>query len=118
MVTSAGYLVIINFDGSFTPQQIYYTGTGCTGTAYLNAAAAAGGKICGKYVVYSGSMGQLMAPADIVGGLAVSESLTAAGLDNPTCSASSGTQSGWQLAAVTRATIGLPATIVSPLKLQ
>jgi hypothetical protein len=40
------------------------------------------------------------------------------GIDNPTCRSSSSTQHMWPLAAVTRAAVGLPASVVPPLVIQ
>jgi hypothetical protein len=121
VLTSTGYIVDIPFDGVFYPAQIYYTAAGCTGTAYLNDGN--GGNppfqtMGGKYVVYSGSMNSLMAPATVVGGVSTGEAFTSATIDNPGCGANAGSRSGWKLVAVSRATVGLPATIATPIKLQ
>lgn len=121
VLTSTGYIVTIPFDGVFKPAQIYYTGAGCTGTAYLNDGN--GGTppfetIGGKWVVFSGSQNTLMAPATVVSGFSTGVSFTAATIDNPTCGASAGLRSGWQLTAISRVTAGLPASIATPITMQ
>jgi hypothetical protein len=121
VVTSTGYQIDIPFDGVFKPAQIYYTGAGCTGTAYLNDGN--GGTppfdaISGKWLVYSGSMNTLMAPATVANGFSMGEAFTAATIDNPSCGASAGTRSGWKLQPITRTAAGLPASIATPLTLQ
>jgi hypothetical protein len=121
VLTSTGYFIVIPFDGVFVPAQIYYTGAGCTGTAYLNDGR--GGNppftnISGKFVVYSGSMNTLMAPATVANGVSTGEAFTAATIDNPACGASSGTESGWKLTPVSHATVGLPAAIATPITMQ
>jgi hypothetical protein len=121
VLTSTGYQTSIPFDGVFKPAQIYYTGAGCTGTAYLNDGN--GGTppfdaISGKWLVYSGSMNTLMAPATVTNGFSMGEAFTAATIDNPACGASAGTRSGWKLQAITRTAAGLPADIATPLTMR
>ncbi len=121
VLTSTGYEIDIQFDGTFRAPQIYYTGAGCTGTAYLNDSQGGSGpftKITGKHAVYSASMNTLMAPATVNAGTATGEALTASTIDNPAYGPSAGTRSGWKLTAVTHAAVGLPNTIATPLKLQ
>ena len=69
VLTSLGYLMDIRWDGSFASAQIYYTGGGCTGTAYLNAGSSTPQQIYGKLVVYSGSVGSLMTPQFVSSGV-------------------------------------------------
>ncbi len=115
-------MIAIPWTGTFQPAQIWYTGTNCTGTAYLND----GGdgtppfpKIFGKWVVFSGSANSLMAPTTVSGGTSTAETFTAQSIDNPTCGNNAAfTREGWKLSAVSRATVGLPATIAVPLRLQ
>jgi hypothetical protein len=121
VLTSTGYQISIPFDAVLKPAQIYYTGAGCTGTAYLNDGN--GGTppfdaISGKWLVFSGSMSTLMEPATVTAGASNGEAFTAATIDNPTCGASAGTRSGWKLKAITRAAAGLPAVIATPIKVQ
>ena len=73
----------------------------------------------GKWLVWSGSLGQYMAPANVTNGYAKSAGgFSSAGIDNPTCGADAGTQTGWLLTAVTPVAAGLPATIAAPLALS
>jgi len=121
VLTSTGYQVSIPFDAVLKPAQIYYTGAGCTGTAYLNDGG--GGSppfesISGKWVVFSRAMNTLMEPATVANGVSTGEAFTAATIDNPTCFTSAGTDSGWKLKAITHAAAGLPTTIATPIKVQ
>ncbi len=109
IVTSTGYLVYINWDGTMGAGQIWYSGAGCTGTALLNSGGPGAGPIYGKTVVYSGSRASLMAPTTVgANGLESASSIMAATIDNPTCMASPGTSDGWQVSAIAPATVGLP----------
>jgi hypothetical protein len=121
VLTSTGYQIDIPFDGKFYPAQIYYSGGSCSGTAYLNDGQGGTppfGAINGKWVVYSGSLKSLMAPAAVSNGVATAEAFTAATIDNPDCGADTGTRSGWKLTPITRSAAGLPDTIATPLHLQ
>lgn len=51
-------------------------------------------------------------------GVSGSVCFTSGSIDNPTCGASSGNNSGWALSTITNAEMGLPATIAAPLTLQ
>ena len=121
VLTSTGYQIDIQFDGTFRPAQIYYTSASCAGTAYLNDGMGGTGpftKISGKWVVWSASANSLMVPATVSGGTATGESFTASTIDNPACGPSAGTRSGWKLTTITRSAVGLPNAIATPLKLQ
>ncbi|WP_037409916.1 collagen-like domain-containing protein [Candidatus Solirubrobacter pratensis] len=121
VLTSTGYQMDIPFDGKFYPAQIYYTGGSCSGTAYLNDGQGGTppfGAMNGKWVVYSGSLKSLMAPAGVSNGVATAEAFTAATIDNPDCGPDTGTRSGWKLTPITRSAAGLPDTIAMPLHLQ
>lgn len=113
--TSTGYVLTVGWDGVVPSGQIYYTGAGCTGTAYLNSGGSAGIITTGNFLTYSGSFNTLMRPASVSGGIATSVSGVAVqSIDNPTCGSST-TGSGWQLTAITNTAAGLPATIASPI---
>jgi Collagen triple helix repeat (20 copies) len=119
VVTATGHVIDIPWTGQFTPAQIYYTGQNCSGTAYLNDGRGGTGPfspLLGKWVVYSGSMNTLMVPATVNNGFSMGEAMTAATIDNPTCGANAGTRSGWKLTAISRANVGLPNTIATPLR--
>lgn len=126
-VTSAGYMTTINWNGTFSPAQIYYTGATCTGSAYLNSGSSANvGYMYGKFLVWSGSLGQFMiaTPGSIkADGTAETVKPSVAGftitaIDNPTCGPSSSDQYMWPLTATTTTAVGLPAAIVPPLRMQ
>jgi hypothetical protein len=109
VLTSGNYMLDVAWDGSMYPAQAYYTGADCTGVAYLNTGGSPG-VIYAKSVVYLATPNSLAVPdTNAAGGAFGSSSMTAAGIDNPTCGSSSGPQQGWKLKPVTPADIGLPA---------
>ena len=130
IVTSTGYLTIVNWAGTFPAAQIYYTtydsGTGvCGGTAYLNSGGSSSGPsqyMYARNLVWSASLNTLMAAvAPLADGTAATTSPATGviqGIDNPACSSSSSTNQMWQLAPVSRNAAGLPATIAAPLSIQ
>ena len=120
VLTSGGYMIEIPWNAAFPSAQIYYTGANCTGTAYLNhgGGGAPFPTMFGKWVVFSRALNSLVTPATVANGVSTAETFNAATLDNPTCGASDGPAEGWKLQTVTRATVGLPATIALPLKFQ
>jgi len=114
--TSTNHVVTMNMDGSFPTAQIYYTGAGCTGTAYLNSGGTANSEIYGRVASWSGSLNSFVVPTTVgADGVSVSVAFTAATIDNPACGANAGARDGWLLQTVTRAAIGLPATITTPI---
>lgn len=115
ILTSTGYLIDINWDGSFDVGQIWYTGASCSGTAYLNSGGATPKVISGKWVVYSGSFSTLMRPLNVTAGVSTSVgNITVQSIDNPTCGSAT-TGHGWELVAITNTAAGLPATIAGPI---
>ena len=120
VLTPSKYTVDINYDGTFPSGQIWYTGAGCTGTAYLNS----GGSAPATYIdlkntaTFSRAFNKLMvidpSTANANGGV-LEQCVAIQSIDNPTCMSSVGTFCGWKLINTTNATIGLPATIVPPL---
>ena len=80
-------MLALPWTGQSSPAQIYYTGAGCTGTAYLNGGWS-GEHIHARTVVWSGSFNSWMVPAadTLVGGTSAPvESVSVASIDNPTC---------------------------------
>jgi hypothetical protein len=118
VVTSAGYLVDIEWDGTFPIGQIWYTGASCTGTAILNSGSPDPDKIAGITLVFSRAFNTLMRPATVTNGVSIgSGSVPVQSIDNPTCMAAS-SGNGWTLTSISNVTAGLPAAIVGPLSLQ
>lgn len=114
------YIFYLNGDGFFPGSQIYWTGAGCTGSAYLNDGWGGTGnqKTWANALVYSAKSNQLYRMANAnANGVATSVAATAQSIENPTCMASSGTISGWLMTPITPATIGIPAS-GSPLKIS
>jgi hypothetical protein len=118
VLTSAGYLIDIGWDGSYAPAQIWYEGGGCTGIAYLNSGTTAPTKMFGKSLVYSGSLVSLMRPKNVSNGVSVSGGpYPVASVDNAPCDVASIGQ-GWELIPIASGVAGLPLSIVGPLVIQ
>jgi len=136
VLTSAGYIVGINYDGTLTPGQLYFTGTSCNGTPYLNSGSSASNYPLNykpkfalkKIAAYSRVRDKLFAVdqstvnangaaqdscnllnsiEDYESGCANATDVTPGWVGHAAC--------GWKLGEVTRASIGLPATIAPPL---
>jgi hypothetical protein len=89
--TSTGHVMIVNYDGTISNGQIYYSGGGCTGAAWLNSGSASALPLHRSTVVYSGSFGTLMVPTNIgANDTSPLESFTSATIDNPACGTSAG----------------------------
>ena len=127
VLTSTGYTVDINYDGSFGSGQIWYTSGTCSGTAYLNSGGSGyqyptyytPSFALKKTATYSRALSQLMIvdPATVnASGAAQDTCQTVSSIDNPTCMAQTASiNCGWKLVNTTRAALGLPATITPPL---
>ena len=100
----------LNWDGTMSAAQIYYTGAGCSGSAYLNSGWSLAGPSWDRVVVYSGSLGSLMTITNgDANGLSPNTSFTSSTIDNPTCMSSAGTNHGYSLATASATSVGLPA---------
>lgn len=120
VLTSSGHVLSLEWDGTMSPAQIYYTGGGCTGTAYLNSGWSEAGPYWAKQVVFSGSFGSLMMPTGAnPNNLTPNTAFTAAAIDNPTCGLASGTRHGYLLATTTATVVGLPSyPLTAPLRVE
>ncbi|MEZ5081038.1 MAG: hypothetical protein R2878_10380 [Thermoleophilia bacterium] len=120
VLTSTGNVASVEWDGTISPAQIYYTAGGCTGTAYLNAGGSSAGPFWGGQVLYSNSMGTLMVPTNLdANSLAPNVSFASVTIDNPTCGGNSGSKYGYRLVATTASAVGLPSyPLVAPLTLE
>jgi hypothetical protein len=121
VLTGTGYIVGFNWDNSKSPAQIYWTSSNCTGTAYLNDGWGGSGDpqiMFGKSAVWSAKANSYMVPYTVTNGYSTSVTFTAATIENPTCYASSGTDSGWRLKTVTNAALGVPDSITLPFTLN
>lgn len=120
-ITSAGYYMVVRWDGTMQPAQVYYSGTGCTGTPLLNSGGSAD-IATSRWLQWVGSRGELMAPSPVGNGVVATTTMTANSIDNPTCStyANPNTYTGWTLQTVTASSAGLPRLppFAGPLKLQ
>ena len=116
---SANFLVTLDWDGQVATRQIFYSGAGCSGTAYLNSGNTAKA-MWGRTVVRSPTLGLLVPAAVQPSGQAVSliSGLTYAALHNPDCVAPPSNSSNyyaWPMISVTAPAVGLPVTVVPPL---
>jgi hypothetical protein len=115
VITSTGHTVTLGWNGAIPIGQIWYSGAGCTGTAYLNSGGATPRVSHARWVVYSRAFNTLMRPALVAGGVSTSTGgFPVQSIDNPDCGTAT-TGNGWQLEAITNATAGLPATIAGPI---
>jgi hypothetical protein len=117
----------VGWDGKVPNGQIYWTGAGCTGTAYLNdgnGGTAPFDPLWVKSATFSAAAASFMVPnTAATSGAVISGALTSAAIENPACGASAGTASGWQLKTATPAQLGLPAnasdgTFATPLSIS
>lgn len=119
----AGYFYSINWSGTFSDQQIYYSNAGCTGSMYLNAATTNASTRYAKFLVYEGKSGGFFVPAVVdANGLSTNVAFTAPALWNASggvwqCVAG-GSNGGWLLTSIARTTAGIPATITPPLTIN
>ena len=122
VMTSAGYLVYINWNGTITPEQFYYTGPGCTGDTLLNSGWSGALPLYGKALVYSGLIPALMIPTTVgADGLEVLSTMTSSSVHNhPNCTVSVEEVYGWYVSAATPAAVGLPSLppFATPLRLE
>jgi hypothetical protein len=123
VLTDAGYLFTVRWNGSIAPAQAYYTGASCTGTAFLNAGGPGINPIYAKTLVYLKSAATLAVPANLdETGSAPNTSFTSVTIDNPDCVGNAGARSGWELKPVTASSVGLPDgtlnQLATPLRLS
>jgi hypothetical protein len=124
-VEHSGYIYQLGVDGTFPAAQIWWTGSNCTGTPYLNDGESGGVKMLAKNVTYSAKTNELYTlsnPNSL--GISTSVAITALSIENPTCYNYSPALSvgGWALTATTPATVGStatgnPLTVPAPLEL-
>jgi hypothetical protein len=140
---TGGYFLSVGPDGTFPISQIYWSGSGCTGTPYLNdgtdqytpSGGSPEGSVGGQTswyrgIVYSAAANQLYVLSNQNSdGVSTSVSIgVPASIENPTCMVngpfSGGTYvfGGWRLTAITAASLGLtvsgnPMHVAAPLTL-
>ncbi|HXP07870.1 MAG TPA: DNRLRE domain-containing protein [Acidobacteriaceae bacterium] len=124
-VEHSGYIYQVGVDGTFPPAQIYWTGSNCTGTPYLNDGESGGVTMLAKNLTYSAKTNQLYTLSNPNGvGISTSVAISALSIENPTCYNYSPAVAagGWALTATTPAAIGStasgnPLTVPAPLEL-
>jgi hypothetical protein len=120
-MTSEGYLFSISWQGAYFDSQIYSSQAACGngGSLWLNAGTTDPSEMFAKSLVYYGYDDNLYVPANAnANGVATSVAFSAASLWNYGSCSGAGNNGGWLLSLVTRASVGLPATITAPLTLQ
>ena len=124
-VEHSGYLYQVGVDGTFPAAQIWWTGSNCTGTPYLNDGISGGARMLAKNLTYSAKTNLLytLSNPDSVG-VSTSVPMSALSIENPTCYNYSPAVAagGWTLTATTPATVGStatgnPLTVPAPLVL-
>lgn len=118
-----GYYYTITWAGVFPDQQIYYSNGGCTGSMWLNAGTTNLSYRYVKFLVYEGKTGNFFVPAGgNANGLASNVAFTAPSIWNSSGGVwqclGGGTNGGWLLTSISRATAGIPATITPPLTIN
>jgi hypothetical protein len=124
-VEHSGYLYQVGVDGTFPAGQIWWTGSNCTGTPYLNDGVSGGAQMLAKNLVYSAKTNELYTLSNPnANGVSTSVPITAGSIENPTCYNNSPAASvgGWAMTPTTPATVGStatgnPLTVPAPLQL-
>ena len=117
---SSGYFYSIGWNGAFFDSQVYFNGASCAGTtAWLNEGGGngpGGTKVSGKFLTWVANGDQLYKYANLdANGLATSVGFTGTSLWNYGSCQGGSTNTGWVLTPVTRASVGIPATIAAPI---
>jgi hypothetical protein len=133
-IYKSGYFVTVGIGGKFPVSQIWWAGSSCTGTGYLNdgqggVSLGTAPQMYNKTVLYSGSANSLLVPVGS-GAQVVSVNATMASIEDPgptdgstTCFSAPSSDSGWQLTTFNAATTigwtlsGNPLAIAGPLQL-
>jgi hypothetical protein len=131
VASTEDYIFDVNWKGAIDQAQVWYTGTNCTGTAYLNdGRGGRGGEVIYGRTLTALADGTLAAPAAATSGYSTSTELAGDGMaysiknvGSPCSNHATGTPaSGWELETITRAAAGLPAgtgtTFALPLQLS
>jgi hypothetical protein len=123
VINASGYTFGVNWDGSISMRQTWFTGAGCTGTAVLNSGSSTVSNIYGRTTVKSLATGKFyrIVSTNVTTNLYAASSVygTATAIENigSGCSASSSGANGWLLEETTAAAVGIPATITPPLQI-
>lgn len=117
--TPNNYLVTINWDGSFNPEDTTYSATGCTGTPHIYIDDKQK-TIHPLAAFWSANESGFLVPNNPGADAAVeSQDLPYESyMLDEVCTTDSGTVWMWPASVFSATTIGLPATIVAPLTLQ
>jgi len=121
--SSAGYFYDVGWDGQFYDNQIYYNGSSCTGsTRWLNAGGSVGLIQTTKWTVWEAKTDSFYVPQDNgtpADGISTSVTFTPTSLWNyGSCGASSSSNSGWPLVAITRSAAGIPTSFTLPFTVE
>jgi hypothetical protein len=123
LYSTGGYFWGVNADGTFSPSQMWWTGSNCTGTLVLNDGTDGVGTSGGQQawyrgVAYSAVTNQLyVLSSPNANGISTSGSIVALSIENPTCMNQSAlTVGGWILTAISPSLIGAGNASGNPLK--
>jgi hypothetical protein len=118
VLTSTGYVVNFNGDGSSPTVALWFSGANCTGSAYALQGNAPGMQVQANFTIWNGAKGQYYAPANAdASGLSTIVSSTFMSNGDSACN-TGGAVNGLLMTPLTNAQVGLPATVASPLKVQ
>jgi hypothetical protein len=119
-ITSTGHMVFVEWTGTIPTGQVWYTNSACTANPHLNSGGSDPDPLFGKTVVRLHTGNKLMVPSNVgPNGVSLAQPVNVVAIDNPTCGSHPATPRwGWPLMEVTRAQVGLPASITAPLRLQ
>ena len=116
LLTITGWYVSLYYDGTNVVNTVFFSGAGCTGTAYRQTVYPV---MYGKSLIYDGVT--YYKPSNIgANNTSPSTSQSYASNRGPsgTCNASVGTQNMVTLTTATRTESGLPASITLPIQLE
>jgi hypothetical protein len=128
-IYKSGYFITVGMGGKFPVSQMWWTGSSCSGTGYLNDGQGGGAQMYNHTVLYSGSTNSLLVPVGS-GAQVVSSNATIASLEDPgvtdgssNCFSTAGSTPGWQLTTFNAVTTlgwtlsGNPLALAGPLQL-
>jgi hypothetical protein len=114
VLTSTGHLATLRWDGSHEPAPVVFSGSTCSGAAFLSSRALEPRQLFSRRVVSSRLTGLVYLPVSTS-----STTVSHGSQDNlGACQVAAGSVHGWALSVTTPADIGLPSSITGPLTLQ
>jgi hypothetical protein len=121
VLTSTNYIISLYWDGFYVDKQILFTSGGCAGVAYLYDDGLSRNTIFGNTAYWVAMKNSFMVPATSIKNTTQSVTMLPASLSTglDCLQVLDGTsQTGWHLTTITNTALGLPSSIVTPLRLQ